>query len=194
MYKDQKTTEHKRDARGRTIVENDSQRARGRNEKSGFSQFAAVALTTLALALVITGLLLHASVQNNEKSLTRINNLERAALTKTEGGIATPTVSENTNNGAAADASSVQPTLSNDMRNGEVIPTLDEPVQEILPVPSEKILDTKTPMEEAPAPTPAPLPETLPIDPVESIMQETPLPDALEITEDVGFYSDAEIF
>ncbi|MDR0461952.1 MAG: hypothetical protein LBG88_01295 [Christensenellaceae bacterium] len=77
MYKTQKSDEHKRDAHGNVYVP-----VKYKREKSTASSFISVAVTTLALGLVITGLLLHASVQNNQANLAKIEHLERAAMTR----------------------------------------------------------------------------------------------------------------
>ena len=51
-----------------------------KKRKSAATQFVSVAVTSLAIALVITGLLLHASMQKNAESLARIDSLRRSSV------------------------------------------------------------------------------------------------------------------
>ena len=70
MYKNDQTVKHKRDSRGR-IVQQEPQRKRS---SSGF--FTALG-TAMAIALVLTGLLLYTSIQQNEVNIARLQNLEQ---------------------------------------------------------------------------------------------------------------------
>ena len=76
MYKEQKSTEHQRDYRGRVSM--DKSQKKDKHKRNGFTP---VLVTGLVLSLAITGLLLHASMQNNEKNLARIDSIQRGVTT-----------------------------------------------------------------------------------------------------------------
>ena len=71
MYKNQISEKHERDPKGRVNM------PRVQHKRSGPAQFISVAVTALALALVVTGLLLHFSMQNNAENLAKIESMER---------------------------------------------------------------------------------------------------------------------
>jgi hypothetical protein len=71
MYKEQRTELHLRDQRGNVYVP-----MKQKKEKSAAASFVSVAVTTLALGLTITGLLLNASMKNNARNLAKIGALE----------------------------------------------------------------------------------------------------------------------
>ena len=87
MYKDNKTTAHQRNTQGNVVQQ------KQKKERSTASQFVSVAVTTLAIALVFTGLLLHTSMRTNANSKAKIENLERQAIVRQEAPKA-PTIEQ----------------------------------------------------------------------------------------------------
>ena len=71
MYEEHKTTEHARNSHGQVDI---PRKHRKKNPVSAFLGYAAV---TMALALTVTALLLHGSMQNNAASLKKIQELEQ---------------------------------------------------------------------------------------------------------------------
>jgi len=74
MYDENKTMEHSRDPNGRV---NDTHPRSNRRKSSGFLAYVT---TALALCLVVTGLLLHASMQSNAANLQKIHELEQTHI------------------------------------------------------------------------------------------------------------------
>jgi|GEM_PF-5794223 len=67
-----KTTEHQRDAHGHVDMHQTKEK-----KKNPVSQFLGYAAVTMALALTVTALMLHASMQNNAASRARIQELQQ---------------------------------------------------------------------------------------------------------------------
>ena len=86
MYKEQHSEMHLRDQRGNVYVP-----IKQKKEKSAASSFVSVAVTTLVLGLAVTGLLLHASMKNNEQNLAKIDTLEhQIAVVRQTNNAVTP--------------------------------------------------------------------------------------------------------
>ena len=90
MYKEQLSEMHLRDQRGNVYVP-----IKQKKEKSAASSFVSVAVTSLVLGLAVTGLLLHASMKNNERNLAKITALEnQVAIVRQSGNQPTTSVEQ----------------------------------------------------------------------------------------------------
>ncbi|MCL2228236.1 MAG: hypothetical protein FWC00_00225 [Firmicutes bacterium] len=152
MYKDDKTTEHKRDTHGNVV-----QDKRGR--RRGPSGFLTALGVTMALALTLTGLLLHTSIQQNEANLARIQNLQqenamirsslehanesltRSAVTEQTAEPTTDVVSEPVAEELSLEPVAVEQTEQPVTAQEPVVTPLVDPAVESVPAPTEQVAE-----------------------------------------------------
>ena len=83
MNNDSRTAQHERSVSGRVHMPYEV-----KSQKSAFAQFLSVMLIATVLALGLTSLLLHSSMQNNAQSLARIDEMEQTLETTSEKSLA----------------------------------------------------------------------------------------------------------